>query len=412
MHKPNDTDWRHQLQRQKNGTLQSNLFNAHCALDGCFGHAFYFDEMNGEIIVRIALWAGPRMIGRGDGGADERPLSEEDVTALQCWLQSEDMVQMGRDSVFRAIERIARANGRHPLREWLYRLEWDGQPRLKTWLADYLGCNQTPYSETVGEMFLVSMVARVFKPGAKVDHMLVLEGEQGTLKSSACEALAGHSYFSDSLPDIATGGKDLSQHLRGKWLLEIPELSAMSRAENSLLKSFISRREERYRPPYGRVEVHEKRQCVFVGTTNSDSYLRDETGARRYWPVKCGIINLAALKQDRDQLFAEAVSLYQSGAKWWPDRDFAREHIQPEQEKRFEPDPWEEQIEEYLGVALAETGETRVRVSIGDIAKHLGISSPAFNKNGRRRIADSLHALGWRRREKKQKGKWVWERPV
>jgi len=138
-----------------------------------------------------------------------------------------------------------------------------------------------------------------------------------------------------------------------------------------------------------------------VGTTNRDTYLRDETGGRRFWPVKVGIINIEALARDRDQLFAEAVQLYQTGTCWWPDKDFEREHMMVEQEARYEGDTWEDTIRDYL--------RTQSKVTVGQIAREaLFIETPRIGTADQRRIAAALERLGWRRQRKDWQGKRWW----
>jgi predicted P-loop ATPase len=390
--------------------------NAFAALEGDphLRDAIAYDEMQCTpmLLHQIGLLIGGDVL-------DPRPLTDCDVTEIQKYLQHAGLDRIGRESVRDAIDAYARAHGYHPLRDYLESLQWDGRQRVDTWLITHLDASESEYTRGVGEMFLVSMVARIFEPGCKADHMLVLEGPQGTLKSTACAILAG-DWFSDNLPDI-TAGKDVSQHLRGKWLIEVAEMHAMSRAEASLLKSFISRTTERYRPSYGRLEVVEPRQCVFVGTTNKEAYLRDETGGRRFWPLKCGTIDVDSLAEDRNQLFAEAVALYRTGRAWWPDRKFELEHAMPEQAARYESDPWEPLVRNYLAsktrVSLLEVFVGALKYEVEPPAHKEGEPWPMrgtpINRVGtsdQRRLAAVMTALGWEQKREAGTGRRYWER--
>jgi predicted P-loop ATPase len=358
--------------------------------------AFAYDQMlSAEILVHP--------IGAPLAGTEAQLLTDKDLTDVQVYLQEQGLRNVAHATVRNCVESRCRDRSFHPVREYLSAIEWDGEPRIDNWLTDYLGAKSTGYTQAIGAMFLIAMVARIFEPGCKADYMMVLEGPQGELKSSACKILAG-MWFSDSLPDV-TAGKEASHHLCGKWLIEVAEMHAMSQADAASLKSFISRDTERFRPPYGRLEVFQPRQCLFIGTTNRDAYLRDETGGRRFWPVKTGFIDLKALEADRDQLFAEAVRRYHSGSVWWPDKDFEREQIQPEQHARFEIDAWEEPIAQYLG------GLTTDKITIGAIAVNaLGFRLDRLGTGDQRRIAAILTRLGWQRSKKRGNGEariWV-----
>lgn len=331
-------------------------------------------------------------------GFSPRPVTDVDVGVVQERFQRLGLKRINRDVMHQAIEVRARERSFHPVRRWLDGLKWDGEPRLRCLFSRYFGAEESRYAEAIGQMFLVSMIARVIEPGCKADYMVVLEGPQGSLKSTACRILGG-DWFSDNLPDLTTG-KDVSMHLRGKWLIEVSEMHAMNRSETAQLKAFITRPTEIYRPSYGRKEVVEPRQCVFIGTTNKDTYLRDETGARRFWPIKSSVIDADGLIRDRDQLFAEAVLLHRANKQWWPDRNFEEEHIKPQQAARYETDIWEESIGEYLS--------KESRVTVGNVAQHgLHMPTQRIGRADQNRITAAMVRLGWKR--ERQDGKTDWQ---
>ncbi|MBF0093366.1 MAG: bifunctional DNA primase/polymerase [Alphaproteobacteria bacterium] len=395
------------------GEVLSNLANAMLALreDKAWRDVLVFDEMQ-----RATLLCRP--IRRHDGtpavaGPFPRPITDNDVGAIQEWLQIAGLPTLSKDTTHQAVDNRAGENAFHPVKQYLDGLQWDGVPRLaggvtdvgttiKPWMTQYLGAENNEYVAGIGRMFFIALVARVMQPGCKADYLIILEGIQGIMKSSAC-AIIGGSWFSDSLPENVAG-KDAAQHLRGKWLIEMGELHAMSKAESTTLKAFITRTTEIYRPPYGRCEVHEPRQCVFIGTTNKSVYLRDETGGRRFWPVKVGVthgLDVDALARDRDQLFAEAVHLFHAGERWWPDREFESAHIKPEQEARFEADAWEDSIATFLA--------DKAHVTVTEVARSaLCIETARLGTTEQRRITGILERLEWGRAPRQGTGRrWV-----
>jgi predicted P-loop ATPase len=389
--KQNRAKWLDKCIKSETGKALPILANALIGLRAEMPGTFAYDEMLCVTMLMLQV----------DGSTDSfapRPCTDIDVGKVQERLQHLGLARISKDTMHQAVDIRAADCGFHPVRTYLSGLVWDRTPRISTLFPAYFGAANNSYAASISTMFMVGMVARIFEPGCKADHMVVLEGAQGTLKSTACRVLGG-AFFSDALPDVSDG-KDVSQHLRGKWLIEVSEMHAMGRAETTQLKAFITRQVERYRPSYGRKEAIEPRQCQFIGTTNRDTYLRDETGGRRFWPIKAGKIDIDDLTRDRDQLFAEAVHSYRNGAPWWPDKDFERQHIAPEQAARYEVDVWEDTIAEDL--------KTNTKVTVGQIAKEaLHIDTPRIGRAEQNRIIAAMERIGWRR--EKAAGQTDWQ---
>lgn len=317
-----------------------------------------------------------------------RPWGDADVTLTAEWCQRNGLMVPSTLTGEAAIV-VAEENTFHPVRDYLesVRSLWDGLEHIDTVLPAAFGVEPTPYAKAVFRATMIAAVARIMKPGCKADTVLILEGAQGARKSTAVNVLFS-PWFSDDLADM--GSKDSAMQARGVWCIELAELSSMNRGEVERVKAFITRRVDRFRPAYGKYVIEAPRSCIFIGTTNSESYLRDESGARRFWPVKCGNIDTNMLQSWRDRLWAEAVSLYDADEHWWLTDTDTIEAAQAEQDSRFVTDPWEVLVQQ--AVALKE------QVTIEDL-----LSEPLAVEKARQTTADLMRVgrilkrMGWRK---------------
>lgn len=329
-----------------------------------------------------------------------RSMTESDVSRLGIWLDRRYMIRPSKPSLFDAIGVVAERYRFHPIRAYLSGLDWDGVQRIERWLATYLGVIDSPIARLAGPWWLAQAVKRVMEPGAKADYVVVLEGLQGAGKSTSLEMLCpDRDWFMDSHVDLS-GGRDGPIGLRGKWICEFGELASMERVSPEQLKSFLSRRTDRYRPVFGRLSVDVPRQSVFAGTTNEVEYLRDDTGGRRFWPVVVGNIDLEALERDRDQLWAEAFFWYADAARTWPTLEEQAQIFGPAQEARRLENPHRESIARWLlKTPLAwSQGVTSTEVCIEALGLKAGELRPGRG-TAWSNVAAVMRSLGWQRND-------------
>lgn len=324
-----------------------------------------------------------------------------------------------------ALLAVARRHCVHPIRDYLKGLRWDGIPRLDAWLITHYGASDTPYVRGVGSRWMISAVARSFRPGCQADCTLVLESAmQGEGKSSGLRALASPAWFSDT--GLIIGEKDSYQSLRRKWIYELAELGSLKGKDIEKTKNFLSAPSDNYRPSYARRNVDFPRQNVFAGTTNESTYLADKTGNRRFWPVKVGKCDVTALTEARDQLWAEAYARFEGGEEWHVNTEEFAALCKEQQEERVYEDPWETVVSRWLLAPTVTTpalggGFPNVRkidltqgVSITDVLMG-ALTKPVgqISKADQMRAAEAMKALGWERRKIRSgnESHWKWVVP-
>jgi predicted P-loop ATPase len=310
-----DYDWVGQLTCNKNGKFNNTINNVQLIMEhdaGLRGKYFYDTFKERMTVCGDLPWCklADRMT---------TTWTDTDDAGLRNFLEIKyeivNTMKIG-DAVLLAMQSCMR----HPVREYLLSLKWDGVARADTIFIDYLGAEDTEYTRTVTRKALIGAVARIMQPGCKHDHILVLVGPQGCRKSTTLAKL-GKSWFSDSFYTVQ--GKEAYEQIQGFWLIEMGEMAATRKAELESIKQFVSKQSDSYRAAYAKRTQEHPRQCAFFGTTNDDEFLRDATGGRRFWPVtvtdkgrETGDYFTAEIV---DQVWAEIVMRYSAGENWYLD---------------------------------------------------------------------------------------------
>lgn len=363
-----------EFETRKDGSRRDSQHNIRLAL-AKLGVRLKLDEFRNRILAE---------------GVEDKDVYVDDAIVRRLWLETDQRFGFmpTKEFYFDVAADTARANVFHPVRNYLDSPTWDGQCRLSNWLTTYAGATDTEFTRTVGRITLIAAVRRVRQPGCKFDQMLILEGEQGGGKSSLVRALAVRDeWFADEAP-LGGDGKVAIEMLAGKWLIEPAELKSLKNSEVEHVKAFLSRQADRGREAYGRIVSEVPRQCIFIGTTNSDRYLMDPTGNRRFWSVKVGAIDVEGLKRDRDQLWAEAA--------YWEAKDESIglpeelwDVAAAEQSQRVVDDP-------YLSSLAQKLGDLQGKIVKNDVYKLLELPVGQRHTGHERRVGEAMRALGWR----------------
>jgi hypothetical protein len=394
------------MQKNKEGAIRPSLanlslvFSRHPAWVG----ALALDTFSQKIIKRTDIPTLP----------DERPHEfksdwvDADSSRTATWLSSVYRMTVASGTVADKVRDAAYARAFHPVREYLTGLKWDGVPRIHTLFSRGFGAHETAYTSAISRYFMIGAVARVMTLGAtKLDTVPILVGEQGTFKSSGLRALVpDEGWFADTPIDMHN--KDSMLAVQGVWIYELAELAKMKDSDVELVKAFVSRSVDRFRVPYGRGVESFERQVALIATTN-ELKLRDTTGNRRFWPVQClKNTDVAWIKVNRAQLWAEALDAQSKGGQWW-----ATEEIEvlckAEQDDSLEQEPWHDEIAKHLAALCAPTVRTDVSAFATDttdpwegittgqiLSKAVGKTLEHRTSHDTQSVINTFRSLGWK----------------
>lgn len=408
-----DDSWKDELARSKNAILPT-LNNLMIIL----GHDKRLRPIKFNSFKGVITKAGPTPWEKAPGLWDNA-----DDSSIRVYL-AQTYADFKKQDIQDAIVRTSRQRAFHPVKQYLERLpEWDGLERAETVFIDLLGAEDSAYTREATRKWLQAAVERIYRPGIKFDQCIVLTGAQGIGKSTLARKLGGE-WFSDSLAFEDMRDKTAAEKLAGAWILEIGEMKGLRKIDMEAVRSFMSRQEDVYRPAYGRQTEHYPRSCVFIGTSNNDDFLRDVTGNRRFWPIKC-----LRQREDKrpgawdidqdtvDQIWAEVMCWHMIGEDLTLSKE-SEAMAEQSQEEALEQDERAGIVEEYLSRLLPENwGDLSInarrmwlddRSNLGDVKRTavsvIEVWAECFGKNpSDKKRSDSddivriLQTLGWKR---------------
>jgi predicted P-loop ATPase len=373
--------WKGKLDRSGKGQVRKNITNLMLHLQNIpeLGNTIKWNDL-----AQRAEW-------------NSRPIEDSDLIDIRLILERNDYEPTVGD-VLPAVIRHAKDNAFHPIRDYLRSLKWDGTERLSHWLQACLGAPDTSFVRAVGRKTLIAAVARAFRPGCKVDTVLVLEGPQGLQKSTAIATLFGEDHTAESV-NLFDQHNKMVMAMMGAWCVELAEFIAIAKRDQNTVKGMLSMRSDRVVLPYAKMASDHPRQCIFFGTINpgESGYLTDGTGNRRYWPVEVSKADIELIINRRDQVWAEAYRAFLAEEPWWlteAEEELAREQV-AEREKY---DVWDEILDEKL------IANGIYSTSLAAALQAIGVPNERMGDKEKDRVAASLRRLGFKSVPRKETG--------